>query len=382
MTSFKLPIRRLVLRVVLIVMLLAGMSIVGSRQARAEAVSCQTFPRIAVALTDLGIARYHVWGELCATPEELAQPAGTATVQLLVSGATYGHLYWDLSPNPIDGVSYSYARDEAVAGYPTFVLDRIGEGHSDHPLSVLVDVSANAAVLHHLVQGLKNGSITGTRFGKVIEVGHSLGSLITWAEVVSYHDVDGVIITGMLHRLTLAFLSRLPLAISPALLDPRFAGRLWAIDAGYLTIKSPPLGNVAHGFRAQLFYNTATADVKVIALDEQTKETLTLSEFDSLLHMVVPDTRLIAVPVQLMIGEKDFLLCDVTLDCSKSSAIRQQEAPFYSEAACLQVVSIPQSGHDISLHPNNSLQVQAALNWSDQLVGRSTISRPPGCLVR
>ncbi|GHP01101.1 alpha/beta hydrolase [Reticulibacter mediterranei] len=382
MGSFKPPIRRLVLQAIFIAMLLVAESVVGSRPARAETVSCQAFPRIAVALTNLGKANYHVWGELCATPAELARPDGTATVQLLVSGATYSHVYWDFSPTPIDGVSYSYARDEAAAGYPTFVLDRIGIGNSDHPLSALVDVKTNATIVHQVVQGLKNGSITGTRFAKVIEVSHSLGSLITWVEVVNYHDVDGVIITDMLHRLTPAFLARLPLAISPARLDSRFAGRPWATDVGYLTIKPPLLGNVAHGFRAQFFYNTATADVKVIALDEKTKETLTLLEFDSILHLVVPDTRLIKVPVQVMIGEKDFLLCDAILNCHKSSTIQQEEAPFYSSAACLQVVSIPQSGHDLSLHPNNRLQVQDALSWSDQFVGRSTTSRPPGCPSR
>jgi hypothetical protein len=57
----------------------------------------------------------------CAGAAELT--AGE-TVQLLIHGATYNQSYWDFGT--IDGVSCSYARDIAAAGYPTFAIDEIG----------------------------------------------------------------------------------------------------------------------------------------------------------------------------------------------------------------------------------------------------------------
>jgi pimeloyl-ACP methyl ester carboxylesterase len=370
----------LVPRLASTVLMLLALSVLTSQPASASSVTCQTFPHIPVALQGVG---YHVWGELCATHDELSPSSGTATVQLLLHGATYGHVYWDLSSNPINGVSYSYARAEAAAGYPTFVLDRIGIDNSDHPPGALVDGLTNAAVVHQIVQGLKNGSITGTSFGKVILIGHSLGSTIAWIEAATYQDVAGVIITGLLHHLNSIAFANLGANLYPAGLDPRFRGQLWAADPGYLTSKPPPHGDVAHGFRAQLFYNTAFADLQVIAADEQTKETVTAAEFDALTSLSPTTSLQIQVPVLLIIAAKDVFFCDPTnpllVDCSNSAAVLAQEAPYYSSAACLHAVPIPLSGHDISLHPNNNLQVGAALSWSDQFVGRSTSSQPPGC---
>jgi hypothetical protein len=54
-------------------------------------------------------------------------------VQLLIPGATYGRVYWDFGT--IDGVRYSYARDVAAAGFPTFAIDPLGSGNSSHPPS-------------------------------------------------------------------------------------------------------------------------------------------------------------------------------------------------------------------------------------------------------
>jgi pimeloyl-ACP methyl ester carboxylesterase len=56
-----------------------------------------------------------------------------------------------------------------------------------------VTIQSAAFVAHQLVQGLRNGSMIGIQFGKVIIVGHSLSSLVVWVEAINYGDVDGVI---------------------------------------------------------------------------------------------------------------------------------------------------------------------------------------------
>jgi hypothetical protein len=62
---------------------------------------------------------YRIWGRLCLP----AQPVNSGAVQVLISGATYNHYYWDL---PVDRPQYSYVGYTTDAGYATFNIDRIG----------------------------------------------------------------------------------------------------------------------------------------------------------------------------------------------------------------------------------------------------------------
>jgi hypothetical protein len=49
-----------------------------------------------------------------------------------------------------------------------------------------VTIDAAAVAAHRVIHGLWTGSATGIRFGKVIEVGHSLGSVVVWQEAINY----------------------------------------------------------------------------------------------------------------------------------------------------------------------------------------------------
>ena len=83
-------------------------------------VSCRTYSGIPVALADGAPQSYSITGELCAMPFELTDGE---TVQLLIDGAH------TTTPTGISGrsmASYSYARDLAAAGFPTFAIDEIG----------------------------------------------------------------------------------------------------------------------------------------------------------------------------------------------------------------------------------------------------------------
>ena len=66
-----------------------------------------------------------------------------------------------------------------------------GTGESSTPPSGQITIDTAAFIAHQAVQGLRDGSIVGVRFGKVIEVGHSLNSIAVWQEAITYHDVDG-----------------------------------------------------------------------------------------------------------------------------------------------------------------------------------------------
>jgi pimeloyl-ACP methyl ester carboxylesterase len=82
------------------------------------------------------------------------------------------------------------------------------------------------------------------QFGKVIVVGHSLGSVVAWQEAITYGDVDGLIVTGAAHSLSSRFQAASTTGLHRASNDPAFAAR--GLDAGYLT--------TTPGVRASLFY--------------------------------------------------------------------------------------------------------------------------------
>ena len=219
-------------------------------------------------------------------------------VQLLIPGATYSHDYWDFGV--VDGFTYSYAREVAAAGIATFTIDPLGSGASPRTASTKITAQADAFIAHQLVQALRDGTVAGIRFAKVIEVGHSLNSLIVWDEAIAYHDVDGVIVTGAAHSLAAAFAKAVSADLYPAADDPKFART--GLDSGYLT--------TVPGSRGPLYYHEPDADPAVIALDEARKDVVSGTELNTALPVVTDTaTRAIGVPVLDILGSDDFTTC-------------------------------------------------------------------------
>src|SRR5579863_1683858 len=165
-----------------------------SAHAATESGICQSF-NVPVALSKGQPLQYTVYGELC------NPTAGAShTLELTIPGATYGHIYWNF---PYEPQTYSYVYAANAAGYSIFNIDRIGTGLSSHPSLSIVDVTmyTNAYVIHEIVQDLRSGQIGNQSFAQVVLVCHSLGSVDVWLEAGTYHDVDGVIITGIVHHL-------------------------------------------------------------------------------------------------------------------------------------------------------------------------------------
>ena len=300
--------------------------------------------RLQVSLEEGQPATYQVTGQLC------YQIRGSNVVHLLISGATYGHVYWDF---PLHSPFYSYVRALNGAGYATFNVDRIGIGNSDHPPADQTTIQASAWVIHQIVQALRDGRIG--RFSKVILVGHSLGSGIALSEQARYGDTDGLILSGFLHAFGPGF-AQVPAILYPAQLDPRFADR--NIPDGYFT--SLP------GTRS-LFYFTPLADPDVIALDEATKETITIGEINTFPPLVLSpvDSQSIHVPVLVVIGSNDNVFCTPP-DCPEAQA----ETRFYPADTNVDVRVIPVAGHDLNLHYTAPAFFLAAALWTNRHFGR------------
>jgi pimeloyl-ACP methyl ester carboxylesterase len=293
-----------------------------------------------------------VHGRLC---DPAAGPS--ATVQLLLHGATYNSGYWDF---PYQPQRYSYVRAANLAGYSTLNIDRVGYGQSSQVPSVLLSGLAQANVVHQIIGELHAGLVAGTRFPRVIMVGHSVGAGIAIIEAATYRDVQGLILTGAGHPQSLtSTIDAFTEYVHPAFLDPRFAGQ--GIDPGYLT--------TVPGARGAFFYSDTDVDPEVVAVDEATKDKISATELADVLTLAFtsPLSRLITAPTLLLDGSKDSLFCTGLLasDCSSAAALQADEAPFFASQADLQTYVQAGAGHDVALSLNAADGYRAMLDWAE-----------------
>jgi pimeloyl-ACP methyl ester carboxylesterase len=286
-------------------------------------------------------------GRLC-LPSGVTNP----TLEILVPGATYSGVYWD---SPVVNGAYSYVQHANAAGYATLALDRISTGQSSRPLSVQLSSTGQAQVVHQVIGLARSAGLAGTPFSHIVLVGHSLGSMITVVEATTYHDVDGVILTGFSHGLAVpGVLNAYVAGLIPAVLDPAFG---LGYDPGYLTTLA--------GQRERLFHASADVDPAVIAWDEQTKSVMTATEqADGMAISVVLNTTLqISVPVLLGNGSVDQFFCGATVDCSTDQTLAASESAYFSSAAQLSTTVLPGAGHNNALAANAGAFYAAANLW-------------------
>jgi pimeloyl-ACP methyl ester carboxylesterase len=280
---------------------------------------------------------------------QLCLPAKTpTTVQLLMHGGTYNRYYWDL---PYGNGRYSYQRDMAANGVATFAVDGLGSGQSTQPLSEVVLGSTEAGALHQVVAKLRAGAVGGVRFGRVVLVGHSMGSGVTVLEATTYHDVDGVILTGMTHSMDLVALAGIFVdGVRPALLDPVLGSR--ASDPGYVTTMP--------GTR-RAFHDPGLVEAGVIDADEATKDQVPATVVPDLLTLAFesPLSRSINVPVLIANGASDALFCAYV--CASASSLLAAEKPYFTSS--LTVHLTPQAGHAVALSTNAADHRTAIRAW-------------------
>lgn len=279
-------------------------------------------------------------------------------LQILLAGATYDSRYWALPAAP---GSPSWVGSMMASGEPTLAIDRPGTGGSGRPPADALTVSSEADVVHQLVDQLRKGRIGRVRPGRVVLVGHSLGTSIALVEASRYHDVDGVVASGFLHAAYGPQLGNLFSGLQPASQDPVLARS--AEPAGYLTTRP--------NTRADLFYSPPDASRITVALDELTKSTMTTGEQASIASAADPAiSQAISAPVLVAVGENDQLFCGgpLSFPCTTSAAVLEHEQPFYSPAAALEAYVLPGSGHVINLHENSSTWFAAVRGWIDRHV--------------
>jgi pimeloyl-ACP methyl ester carboxylesterase len=263
----------------------------------------------AVVLDESSPDTYSLVGELC-------RPARgrVRTLQILLHGASFNRSYWDF---PFRSRRYSYVGHANAAGFATLAIDRLGTGESDRPPPELVTVHASASTIHQVVSAIRSGEHRDAggwrlRFDRIVLVGNSFGSNISWTEAGTYADVDGLILTAISHDPNPPAAPLTQLYAYPAQLDPLFAGL--GLPSGYLT--------TLPGARTELFFHLPGASEAVIAVDETLKDTLPVGMlFDQFTTYGL--TQNIHVPVLNVVGDFDTLSCQLP-SCTESGSIADE----------------------------------------------------------
>ena len=277
---------------------------------------------------------------------------------VLMAGSNYNASYWDFGYAP---ETYNFRRAMNAAGYATLVADRLGNGASSRPPSMSLTATATAQALHDIVQALRHGLAGAQPFSKVVTGGHSLSSGTSVMEATNYHDVDGVLLTGYSHNLNVPEVLGVISTYYQAVADPQFAGR--GYDSGYLVTRP--------GARLQDFFGPDNVDPQVLAIDEATKETFSLTEYpDGLMSTLPGMSSLITAPTLIVNGSLDRLSCGPAYSiCADAPALQAAEAPFFSPAARLRTFVLPGSGHSVNLARNTADYHAAVIDWMKSIIG-------------
>lgn len=316
----------------------------------ALAASCEQV-EIPVSLAPNLPKNQKIAGQHC-TP---SSPSIVRSVDVLVPGGSYDSLYWDF---PFNNGQYSYVNRTLAANRATFSFDRIGSGKSSKPLSAAVTFQAEAYTMHQVVQWLK----ANRNYNDVTSIGHSVGSVVAIQEAAVYKDVDRLVVTGFLHSPNFKVITTLGTAFYPAALDPQFAGK--GLDPGYITTMP--------GQREKAFYSSS-ADRAVIAYDEAHKAIISLVSLQGVVtHGLAPallnNSRNVTVPVLTIAGDQD-ILCGppiIGVDCSSSETVKAYEKNYYTKAASLTAHVVPDTGHNLPLHPSADQSFHAIDQWIQQ----------------
>lgn len=317
----------------------AGAGIGTGTAAAADAPRCESIS-VAVPLTEGGPLDQRIAGTLC-------RPRGGArTIQVLVPGGTYDRSYWLRR----GGDGPSFAETMVGAGYAVLAIDRLGAGRSSWPSGARMRPDSHQASLRQVVRAARQGKLDGHRYRRVVAAGNSVGSTIIRAVQARHPDtLDGIILTGESSTPNERAFEEFAGATHPAAEDPRFTAR--RLDEAYYTTRP--------GTRADWFYHRPGARPEVIARDEATKEPDTFLES----FPPISDNRLIRVPVLIMVGDHDRLLCgEGATDCTGSAALREQQKRWYPNAP-LEAVVIPETGHVLTLHRSTPASSALARDW-------------------
>ncbi|KZV90929.1 hypothetical protein EXIGLDRAFT_770387 [Exidia glandulosa HHB12029] len=284
--------------------------------------------------------------------------SGTSDIlQILVHGAMYDKQYmlWPQQP-----AKYNYGLAANTRGYPVLAYDRLGDGQSSHPDGQkIVQTMLEISIAEEIIQLVRAGSLSPSipAFSKVIQVGHSLGSVITNGVIAaSPAALDALVLTGYSH--------------TPSNFDIIMGGGVEAASKAapykFSHLQESYMTNKNATGRAQAMYGPAGSfDPAILLFDEVTRETVTWGEFETFVSAIPGPVSGFKGHVLTVTGLEDVLFCDPLPGCGN---LANEAGPmYYPDAASASIRLIPNAGHNLNLLLNTPQTYVTILDWIDAL---------------
>lgn len=290
---------------------------------------------------------FNISAQICFPAQ--GQQTDNNTIQILTHGFGFGGSYWDF------GVNTSYIDNAAQSGQITFSYDRLGIGNSSHPdpINTLQD-SLHIAILHKLIVMLRSSDFSKHSFSKVIGVGHSFGSAVTYSVARQYPaDLDAVVLTGYSTNMTNS--NQFTSAVNILSAAKSFPDRFGHLQPGYLVPTSK------YGMQyAFLHYPNFAEDVYEKSF--ATVETQSLGEqFSGAFFGGVAANY--TGPAYIVNGEHDISFCDGNCYYPVNILDESLKQALPNAAKGSGSFILPDAGHGINLHRNANEAFNAIQAW-------------------
>ncbi|KAJ4268962.1 hypothetical protein NW762_003033 [Fusarium torreyae] len=279
-------------------------------------------------------------------------------LQIMTHGIGFDRSYWDKSYN---GYNYSYvAKAVDEHGYSTLTWDRLGIGASSKgdPLKE-IQVFLEIAALKSLTTQAREGSLPGVGcpYSKTIHIGHSFGSVISYALANESPELtDAIVLTGFTQAT--AYLPQF--AVSNNFIpvtDSPLAGKY---PAGYVTTASTVSVHLN-------FFAEGDFDPQLLELAYQTGQPVTPGE---LLTLGGPASKnnSYSGPVQIVTGERDVPFCGGNCYSTgsvdlKLPSLLDVSKKFFTKASRFNTTVVPGAGHGLNFGYSHPITYNAIFDF-------------------
>ncbi|TDZ67917.1 hypothetical protein CTRI78_v002495 [Colletotrichum trifolii] len=273
--------------------------------------------------------------------EPKSGPGGT--IQILTHGIGFDRVYWDL---PNNNYNYSYVGPAVSLGYSTLTWDRLGIAQSSRGEPVNeIQGFLELAALKALTDKVRAGAVGGRKFDKVVHVGHSFGSVHSYALTAAFPDIsDGLILTGFSQNGS--FLS--DFLLGGAWIQANQVSALADYADGYL---APAYEGAVH----VNFFAPDDFDPEILTVAYETGKPVTVGELLTIGGESASGNGF-RKPVLIITGERDVPFCGG--DCFATGdpelpSILDTSAQIFKNSSKFETYVVPGAGHGLAISYSN-----------------------------
>ncbi|KAF4342352.1 hypothetical protein FBEOM_3759 [Fusarium beomiforme] len=282
-------------------------------------------------------------------------------LQIMTHGIGFDRSYWDF---PYNNYNYSYvARAVDEHGYSTLTWDRLGVGSSSKGNPVTeIQSYLEIAALKALTKKAREGTLGVRRkYSKVVHLGHSFGSVITYALANESPELtDAIVLTGFSQAT-----AYLP---------------LFAVGSNFVPITTTPLRHkypkgyiaVASTVGVQIvFFSEGDFDPKLLQVAYETAQPVTPGE---ILSLGAPASKNNSYPgpVQIVTGSRDIPFCGdncystASVD-AKLPSLLDISKKFFTHASRFNTTVIPGAGHGLNFGYSHTATYDAIFDFLSEV---------------